>query len=360
MARADLFVVRMFVTALIAAATFGCHRRHDEAAATAELDRLSDAGLRQCLGKLRAVVGMSDPQATRLAVTRSTVELAARSGSDRDDVFDYACRRGEIGPPVLDKRAVVQPATFPLSAIAFDGLFAKIARVATGTITRVAITQEPPSQIVIRVDVEGGPTVELDAHGNRLERQAPTPWPPPEQAVSRAGLGSADLLETWSTIDDAGVPGDPAAFDPIAQLPWVRGLATAWRGDAFLYDVTITNPRTSGTVDLAAGGGAQYWFQSPRDGRSASVLVDAPAGRPRARISPVDAPPQRAIAGAPCALRRAIAASKQPPSSIDLVIDARKREVWRWWDPSAVVQAGSGAVKPLVSIDAATCKRLVD
>ena len=341
---------------LIAIVACACHHREPPPA----VDLMTDAGLRPCLAKLRAAVGVADPQATRLEITAASVELDARSGSDRDDVFGYACRRGEVGPPVLERRAVVQAATFPLSAIAFDRLFAKIAQTVHGRIVRVAITQEPPALIVMRVDADGSAPLELDAHGDPLVRKPPAPWPPPEQAFTRAELGSAELPETWSRIDDASVPGDPTAFGPIAQLAWARGIAAAWRSDAFLYQVTITNTRATGTVDLSTGGWAQYWFQSPRDGRATSLLVDAPDKHARARISPVDAPPELAIGAVACGLRAMVEVAThgsgwQVPSPIDLVIDARKRLVWRWWEPSAVLQHGS---KPLVSIDAATCKRV--
>ena len=68
--------------------------------------------------------------------------------------------------------------------------------------------------------------------------------------VKVANLATAPLDRGWTAIDAPGSVGSFASFDPIANLTWARGVATAWKPDAALTRIDADRVSNAGMVDV--------------------------------------------------------------------------------------------------------------
>lgn len=202
-------------------------------------------------------------------------------------------------------------------------------------------------------------------------RRDPGPRPiPPGELNSRPDTG-------WHQLDVPAPQGDWAAFDPVANLEWARGIGRAWRDDAVLMRVDVKRLTTAGTLNLADGeeDEAGFRFVSPAQiqewsARAArgeanpsvgyelmitaarkSVKGIVSFGRPWTR----EVPPDDIASMPPAALiERAKANRKfQESAYYDGYMIHNAREGWVWYfqargqlEPSPRVRARDGAVYP--------------
>jgi hypothetical protein len=143
----------------------------------------------------------------------------------------------------------------------------------------VTVAQLPPG--TLPPDLFGGQPITIDPSGRitfgggAMNLPGPTttavaPGPP---ALPPSGLARLGPDET-SRVDAPGMRGTPAAYDPLANLDWVSGIARAWAADARLKLFYVGGVREDGTADLTGGGGrtASYHFYSPARRAAAETM----------------------------------------------------------------------------------------
>jgi hypothetical protein len=83
----------------------------------------------------------------------------------------------------------------------------------------------------------------------------------PIRPAALADLGTA----VFQPLDVPPPPGGYAALEPMKALPWILGVAQAWRKDAVLVEARWLHLRPDGTLDLAQDDGARisYVFVAP-------------------------------------------------------------------------------------------------
>jgi hypothetical protein len=142
------------------------------------------------------------------------------------------------------------------------------------------------SRIVPYFGLVVGIGVALAVVGSALYRSATT-------NDFRGRIGTTTLSSDWQVIDVSGTPVD-THFDPVGEIGWARGVATAWRPDAILVNLHASEAGGDGIASLSAGSWVEYFFQSPDWSKCShrcglDVLVDAPSGKPRVRVAEYDA-----------------------------------------------------------------------
>ncbi len=109
---------------------------------------------------------------------------------------------------------------------------------------------------------------------------------------SHGTIGTTTLSGDWQAIDVSGTPAD-TRFDPVAEIGWVRGVATAWKADALLNNLHASEVGSDGIAHLSGGSWVEYFFMSAKwtdcpHRCGLDVVVDAPDGKPRVRVAEYD------------------------------------------------------------------------
>jgi hypothetical protein len=156
-------------------------------------------------------------------------------------------------------------------------------------------------------------------------RSAPAQPPVSLPPLAPKDLATADLLQ-WRSLEAPGRVGSYAAFDPGKNLAWARSMAAAWKADAYLYELHVSQATKDGTIDLSGPRDrlgiqpwVQYWFASgacrstgPGCGLTFQLLgTSGPSGAPSEPVLNVMST-QGATSGElrdpKCTLRQALAA----------------------------------------------------
>jgi hypothetical protein len=155
---------------------------------------------------------------------------------------------------------------------------------------------------------------------------APATAPPPLPALAPKDLPAANLASGWRRLDAPGMAGTYAAFDPVKNLGWARTIAAAWKADAYLYELHVSEATKDGTINLLAARDrsstppwVQYWFESaachgPAPGCGLTLQItgpswtSGPSGEPLLNVLGTQGASVGELRDPRCTLRQALAA----------------------------------------------------
>jgi len=136
-------------------------------------------------------------------------------------------------------------------------LICLVGGVGLGALTFRTSASPPP---ITPVTAPGGP-----ASPTPSIVSAPPPAPPPAAPARPTAADIASLEpDRWHTIK-AEPPTPLPAFDAFAGVPWALELARAWKPDAELHRMYLSDVKLDGTLDLVndPDADADYRFYSP-------------------------------------------------------------------------------------------------